>query len=100
MANPTNEHEELLIIKTKLDALLESNAGLKVDLSKFASRMAIQYTALEARTRELEKKSVVVDDNRQDIRDLQAKSNILDVILGIGTVVGAIIGAIFGNRQI
>ena len=97
---PVTDSERFLIIETKLDALLANHADLKTDLSKFSSRIAIQYTGLEARTRELEKIGVEVTNNKQDIRDLQTKSNLLDAILAFATLVGAIIGAIFGNRQI
>jgi len=97
------DHDRLITIEGKVDALLENQAKSDIALSKFASRIAIQYTALEERVRENEREQTRCSaDNmhlKDDIQELQRKSNIWDSILGIGTVVGTIIGALLGGKS-
>jgi hypothetical protein len=40
-----------------------------------------------------------VDRNKEDIDDLQRRSNINDIIIGTGTIVAGIVGSLFGGRQ-
>jgi hypothetical protein len=88
-----NDHDLLIALNTKMDSVASCLDGLPK-----------MFEAMDARMRAMETKMATCEagnaDNTKEIDALRGKSNLLDAVIGLGTVIGTIIGVIFGNRQV
>jgi len=79
-----------------------TNALLKKDIEEISKKLDV-LPEMQRKLHEMDKKLAVtckaVSANKEDIDDLQKKSNINDVIIGTGTIIAGIIGSLFGGNR-
>jgi len=79
-----------------------TNALLQRDLDDISKKLDV-LPNMQQQLHDIDTKLAVtcreVKQNKEDIDDLQRKSNVNDMIIGVGAVVAGIVGSLFGGNR-
>ena len=79
-----------------------TNRLLQRDLDEISKKLDV-LPEMQRQLHDIDTKLAVtcqqVANNKEDIDDLQKKSNINDIIIATGTVVAGIVGSLLGGKQ-
>lgn len=103
---PDNDHDLLVSLYTKFNSFEQNYEkdirALNTNVSKFATRVSSSQLALDDRIRGVEGQTVEcrtdMANMKDDIDDLQKRSNLWDGFIGAFSILGTILGVIFGNK--